>query len=444
MATTPLNIDDFAAKIKAKYPEYANVDNAVLAHRIVQKYPEYGSQVDLNARSAPASPPPAPTPQQQPGFFTRLGQSLGLPTSKDESQAMTDPIQAIKTAAMGGPIVPMAANYLKTAFKGAKEGLTDAYQAGQDYAQGGVSAKDTAGRLGYDALHVGLQATPFIGPSIDTAGQDISQKNYSGGAGGLTGVIGQLALAKAASPTEKVVSLPDAAKTITDAVNPAPKSMNSFQAGIQQHLPKAMEAAQDAGKTITGRTDLADMFRVAAEKQKSNYYDKMLGPVADQPIDTSGIKGYSGPTTYYNTATLAQLDARLRTINATLRPSYEQGGAAARAALSAESKASLSAEAAAIRDRLYSEISNRTGIPKQDIVDTNNAMGGMYNLADKITSSVNKERFMQNQTAAGANPPHSIAELGYRYANKAYRAVISNPDKNVSQAINGINGGGNQ
>src|SRR6185312_899910 len=151
MATTPLNIDDFAAKIKAKYPEYANVDNAVLAHRIVQKYPEYGSQVDLNARSAPASPPPAPTPQQQPGFFTRLGQSLGLPTSKDESQAMTDPIQAIKTAAMGGPIVPMAANYLKTAFKGAKEGLTDAYQAGQDYAQGGVSAKDTAGRLGYDA-----------------------------------------------------------------------------------------------------------------------------------------------------------------------------------------------------------------------------------------------------------------------------------------------------
>lgn len=53
MSSTPLNVDDFAAKIKAKYPDYANIDNSVLAHRIVDKYPDYADQVDLNSRAVP-------------------------------------------------------------------------------------------------------------------------------------------------------------------------------------------------------------------------------------------------------------------------------------------------------------------------------------------------------------------------------------------------------
>jgi hypothetical protein len=42
-----LSVDDFASKIKAKYPEYAKVDNSQLAKKIVEKYPDYASQVDF-------------------------------------------------------------------------------------------------------------------------------------------------------------------------------------------------------------------------------------------------------------------------------------------------------------------------------------------------------------------------------------------------------------
>ena len=42
-----LKIKDFAAKIKAKYPDYKDMDDTELTNRIVTKYPEYKDQVDL-------------------------------------------------------------------------------------------------------------------------------------------------------------------------------------------------------------------------------------------------------------------------------------------------------------------------------------------------------------------------------------------------------------
>lgn len=42
-----LSVSEFASKIKAKYPEYANVDDDILAERIVEKYPEYKDKVNL-------------------------------------------------------------------------------------------------------------------------------------------------------------------------------------------------------------------------------------------------------------------------------------------------------------------------------------------------------------------------------------------------------------
>jgi hypothetical protein len=44
---SPISVDDFAAKVKAKYPDYAGLDNATLAQKIVAKHPEYKNQVNL-------------------------------------------------------------------------------------------------------------------------------------------------------------------------------------------------------------------------------------------------------------------------------------------------------------------------------------------------------------------------------------------------------------
>ena len=45
MATQPLSLDQFGATIKAKHPEYADIPNADLAQKVLDKYPQYKDMV---------------------------------------------------------------------------------------------------------------------------------------------------------------------------------------------------------------------------------------------------------------------------------------------------------------------------------------------------------------------------------------------------------------
>ena len=92
----PLNVDDFAAKIKAKYPEYANIDNALLAQRIVAKYPEYATQVNLSQRAqAPAATQPQQPDSAVGGIINRI-----MDTGKSLAQTL-DPRQTLSAIAHG-------------------------------------------------------------------------------------------------------------------------------------------------------------------------------------------------------------------------------------------------------------------------------------------------------------------------------------------------------
>lgn len=46
-----MSFDDFAASIKAKYPQYQEVDNFTLATKMVEKYPEYADRVSLEKKN---------------------------------------------------------------------------------------------------------------------------------------------------------------------------------------------------------------------------------------------------------------------------------------------------------------------------------------------------------------------------------------------------------
>ena len=52
-----LSIEEFAGRVKEKYPVYADWDDEKLARRIVEKYPVYADQVEF---------PPAPEPVRRP------------------------------------------------------------------------------------------------------------------------------------------------------------------------------------------------------------------------------------------------------------------------------------------------------------------------------------------------------------------------------------------
>jgi hypothetical protein len=61
-----LSTDQFAQQIKAKYPQYASVDNATLTQKMLAKYPQYADRVET-----------ARAPAQKPGILPRIASDVG-------------------------------------------------------------------------------------------------------------------------------------------------------------------------------------------------------------------------------------------------------------------------------------------------------------------------------------------------------------------------------
>lgn len=59
MPNEKLSIQDFAAQIKAKYPEYKDYDDTVLTEAILDKYPVYQGQVDYAPKKKEVTPSPS-------------------------------------------------------------------------------------------------------------------------------------------------------------------------------------------------------------------------------------------------------------------------------------------------------------------------------------------------------------------------------------------------
>jgi len=97
---------DFAQKIKAKYPQYKDVDDTVLAQKMIEKYPQYKGQVDMGA---PKKKENLPSVQ-----FSSIS---GVPENAVQ-QVTTPKGIPIKIA----PTVPLAPDYTK--------GLQDRIQKG--------------------------------------------------------------------------------------------------------------------------------------------------------------------------------------------------------------------------------------------------------------------------------------------------------------------------
>jgi hypothetical protein len=259
-------------------------------------------------------------PPQQPGFFKRLGESLGVPTSMEELKA-AQPSLAEK---IGGPPVTAAkilATYAQTTKRGFAEGYQKVKDAGQNIAEGGPIGPNLA-LAAYGGVHAGLQALPFIGPAIEQAGEDIHDKNYRGAAGGLTGVVGQVALPdviRGASKLKTPSALRASAGQAFDEVQQAVGTRPVNPEGAGQAALRAQEM-QQAGRTMP-RTmsrflqrvttpdaeplsyrEARDFYKAAGElsandkaamtpemRRQLNIYKKALGDAIEQTTKNAGV-----------------------------------------------------------------------------------------------------------------------------------------------------------
>lgn len=155
--------DEFGAKIKAKYPDYAGMDNTELSRRIIEKHPEYASQVDM--RDAVAQ---SPIPEQQPRQSADIGEALltNLPTHgvgqdiiRGLPAATGGMAGAAAGAALGMPLGPlgMALGGIGGAFLGGSSGEAARQGVAQGTAMAFPEAQYPVQRPGQVLRDIGIQ-----------------------------------------------------------------------------------------------------------------------------------------------------------------------------------------------------------------------------------------------------------------------------------------------
>lgn len=168
-----LSVTDFAAKIKAKYPDYATVDDTTLVQKIVAKYPEYAAKVDTSGLGVKA--PTAPAPGVAPGFGPQpvMPQTAVAPVTEStavgaggQGHAVTAgqdlDVQMGKAARIGAG---QALNAAQAPFEGGANLLLKGVEAGANL----VNAPYTAG-IAHEA-----QQVPSILPKVEGIEQDAEE-----------------------------------------------------------------------------------------------------------------------------------------------------------------------------------------------------------------------------------------------------------------------------
>jgi hypothetical protein len=109
-----MNYNEFAEKIKTKYPDYKDVDNRELAEKIVAKHPEYKTQVSFDDVQAPVTAQPQ-------GMM---------------GQVATQAVQAaLPSAQYDQPLTPTSSNPVMGALQAAGQTLRDPTRLSSTFAQ---------------------------------------------------------------------------------------------------------------------------------------------------------------------------------------------------------------------------------------------------------------------------------------------------------------------
>lgn len=186
--STKLTIPEFAKKLRERVPEWKDVPDDKLARKVFERQPElmnYVQTMEPRGRKNKS--------ESQPGYFTKLGQSLGVPTSKEELAAISQhqrehPIETVAKA-----INPLAVSVPEAIFNYGK-GIWEAGQSSMAEARKGMHKDDKPGlamlgkiaKADYDFMLKGPLG-PFGGAAAAGAQEDLKRKNYWGAFGGATG-----------------------------------------------------------------------------------------------------------------------------------------------------------------------------------------------------------------------------------------------------------------
>lgn len=251
------------------------VDKAAIAAK-------FGGKPVTSVEPAPDSKPP--------GFLTRLGQSLGVPTSEAEARAMTP-----STAEMVlGPVATgakMAYNYGHNVVDAMRADNQESAEALSNI-RAGQPVLPNLGKAGYGAVK-GILEGPlsiFGGQGLQQAGEDLAQGNLPGGAGGVVGSVINGMLLRSGTRA------PDAAAEHLQKVNKLSAAVDAggskvdFPAALSRVTADTEQAMRAAGVDPAHATIKDFVAGVDdANRALENEYALAMQPVANMQIVPQAI-----------------------------------------------------------------------------------------------------------------------------------------------------------
>jgi hypothetical protein len=276
---------EFSQKIKAKYPEYGQMDDVELTKKIIQKYPQYHSQVNLaQPKDASSSSLGSNIKDAASSSFEKQKQGMSM------MQTAQNPVDLVagglKTAAgaVGVAFSPLtgAAKPLldkaAPAFAGAVDKLSNT-KAFREYGEGSVGTdRDTATRT-LDAVVDGSEVFgAFGGPKV--------AKPLAIGAAAKVGPVAGAVASKATQLPARGVSEIQGALTGTSGET-IRQAFNAARAG-----GKELDEFTSALRGKTTPEQLVNRLREGTEQinaEKSARFGQMIETIGDQPVTTTNI-----------------------------------------------------------------------------------------------------------------------------------------------------------
>lgn len=264
--------------------------------------PPAGYTLDQAAGQQPSQP------QQKPGFFKRLGQSLGIPTSQEESAGfvqdmLSHPDELLGAGGAAKKLIRGYGNQVQGNFqdyKGDLRGIASDVNAHQ------IGPGEALKRMGLSVAEQSIKDLPVFGQSLWNYGSDIQQKNYKGAAGSALGITAQAAGPKAIEslPAKSMLSrmllmgkTPEAA--YESALKPSTtlgqtQRTQLAQTGLQEGIPVSQNGLSKLGDLIDKvNADIANKiqsnpnapinkFKVASRlSQTADRFSNQVSPSAD-------------------------------------------------------------------------------------------------------------------------------------------------------------------
>ncbi len=380
--------------------------------------------------------PPTSASAETPGFFKRLAQGVGAPTSIQEVRAM-QPSTAEMVLGPAATAGKLAYRYGKTLYGESKKALGETSEAAANIREGGpvVANMGKAASAGNEFMLRGVFG-PVGGGAVQAWGEDLHSKNYTGAAGDATAVLVNALMLKGATKPKAGVR----ANKIAFAAD-APETMDAGKQ-VKAVLPYLDASASKPPATVG---ELLENVKAAKNKMNGEVGQAILPIRGKQMVPipiADAIKSHITPdmqmtqggremasalqkaaVDYQRPWNYEQLHAARVNANARLRSFFKKGSGGQYGDMKTDVGVIVDRELArGVQDIVYPEMDKAAGRPAGYFSNLLNRQGTLIQLGESLDQNA---KAFATRTAKIKGSPRFSTENVSAYGHPATAPGIS-------------------